>query len=81
MHAPLFGRKSRRARFYENAEYSAVINSRKRHHANFSDSIRQLKLLNQLRCRVRDKQYRLQTERAYFDWARWYIRFCSFAIP
>lgn len=39
------------------------------------------KLLDQLRSRVREKHYSLQTERAYVYWSRWYIRFHGLRHP
>jgi integron integrase len=42
---------------------------------------RQPRLLDQLRRRIRDKHYTLNTERTYVYWARWYIRFHGLRHP
>jgi integrase len=39
------------------------------------------KLLDQMRIRIRAKHYSLRTERAYFYWARWYLRFHGLRHP
>jgi site-specific recombinase XerD len=39
------------------------------------------KLLDQLRCCIRDRHYSLRTEEAYVYWARWFIRFHGLRHP
>ena len=46
-----------------------------------SDAVLKPKLLDQLKCCIRNKYYSLRTEEAYVYWARWFIRFHGLRHP